>query len=205
MRRLLAVSLLFLATSASAQTVPSFSVAADVGPAFPLGDFADDGAERGWSASVSAAARLTRLFGVYAGYERTSFDVEQAADAADDTWTDSGLGAGVRMWFPVRPGARLQPWAQLGAGWHDLDPLIAGPEFSAIDTDGILTLEGGAGLDVAVAGQRVFVRPAVRYRRYSFEAESPGLTAKTTVSSISFALGVMVVVNPGDDASGRSP
>lgn len=204
MRRLLAVPLLFLATSASAQAVPSFSVAADVGPAFPLGDFADDGADRGWSASVSAAARLTRLFGLYAGYERTSFDVE-AADAADDTWTDSGLGAGVRMWFPVRPGARLHPWAQLGAGWHDLDPLIAGPEFSGIDTDGILTLEGGAGLDVAVAGQRVFVRPAVRYRRYSFEAESVAGTAKTTVSSITFALGLMVVLHPGNDASGRSP
>jgi hypothetical protein len=201
MRRLLAVPLLFLATSASAQGVPSFSVAADVGPAFPLGDFADDGAERGWSASVSAAARLTRLFGLYAGYERTSFDVQQS----DDTWTDSGLGAGVRMWFPVRPGARLHPWAQLGAGWHDLDPLIAGPEFSDIDTDGILTLDGGAGLDVAVAGQRVFVRPAVRYRRYSFEAESPGQTAKTTVSSITFALGMMVVLHPGNDGSGRSP
>lgn len=204
MRRLLAVPLLFLATSASAQGIPAFSVAADVGPAFPLGDFADDGAERGWSASVSAAARLTGLFGLYAGYERTWFDVEAAADAADDTWTDSGLGAGVRMWFPVRPGARIHPWAQLGAGWHDLDPLIAGPEFSSIDTDGIITLEGGAGLDVAVAGERVFVRPAVRYRRYSFEAESPGQTAKTTVSSITVALGLMVVLNPGNDGS-RSP
>ena len=190
MRRMLALPLLLLASSAAAQRTPSLAVAADVGPAFPLGDFADDGAETGWGVGVSATVRLTRLLGVYGSYERTSFDVE---GRGDDAWTDTGMGVGVRVWFPAAERARLHPWAQLGVGWHDLDRPL-GAEFAELDTDGIRTLEGGAGVDVALVRQVLFLRPAIRYRTYSFEVDLGGETAETSASHLTLALGVMAVV-----------
>jgi hypothetical protein len=197
MRRTLAVPLLLLASSAAAQGTPSLSLAADVGPAFPLGEFADDGARVGWGLGVSATVRLTRLFGLYGSYERTSFDVEEAASPGDGTWTDTGLGVGAQIWFPVGDQARIHPWARLGLGWHDLDPPIAGPEFARLDSDRIRTVEGGAGLDIALARQLLFLRPMLRYRRYSFEVESAGGTSSTSISALTLGLGLMVAVGPG--------
>lgn len=194
MRAGLAVPLLLLlAGGAAAQETPSIALAVDAGPAFPLGDFSDDGADIGWGVGVSAAARITRLLGLYVALERTSFDVADAAAPGDGTWTDDGVSVGARLWLPVRHPARLQPWAQLGLGWHDVDPPIAGTEFGELDTDGIATLEGGAGVDVAIIRDRIFLRPALRYRKYDFELELPGETRNTSVSSLTLALGVSVV------------
>lgn len=198
MRRLLAVPVLLalLAPSASAQKTPSLALAADVGPAIPLGEFADDGAELGWGLGVSATVRLGRLLGVYASFERTTFGVEEDAGYPEDDWTDTGYGVGARLWIPVDPDARFHPWAQLGVGWHDLDKPIAGPEFAEVDTDGIMTVEAGAGVDVAIARQVLFLRPMVRYRRYAFELETAGETTETHVSSLTLGLGIVVVVLP---------
>lgn len=203
MRCWLAVPLLMVASSAVAQGTPSLALAADFGPAIPLGEFKDDGAELGWGLGASATVRLTRLLGVYGSYERTSFDLEETTRArGDGTWTDTGLGVGAQLWLPVRERARFHPWIRLGVGWHDLDPPIAGPEFAAVDTEGIRTFEGGGGLDIELARQFLFLRPVVRYRRYSFDVERPGLTSSTNISSITFGLGLVVVAGPSRDGRG---
>jgi hypothetical protein len=200
MRPILAIPLILLATSTAAQA-PSLALAADFGPALPLGEFSDDGAELGWALGVSGTVRLTRLFGLYASYERTSFGVEDTgSNHTDGTWTDRGLGVGARLWVPVRDRPRIQPWAQLGLGWHDLDPPIAGPEFAVLDTQGMLTIEGGAGIDIALAGQVLFFRPTLRYRRYSFSVESPQVTSTSRVSYLALGVGLVAVWTPGNDA-----
>ncbi|HSJ23942.1 MAG TPA: hypothetical protein VK929_04595 [Longimicrobiales bacterium] len=189
----------------SAQALPAIHVAADAGPAFPLGGFADDGAGRGWGGSVSAAVRVTRRLGVYASWERNSFPVSESAPSRGGRrWTDTGLGIGPRLWLPVGDSARVEPWLQVGVGWHDLDPLIAGPAFANLDLDGVLTLEGGGGLDIRLTDRRLFLRPAVRYRSYRFDVEMPDANARTRVSSLTIAVGLAVVVaRPSDPAAPR--
>lgn len=184
MRRLLILALLtaIAANPAAAQRSPPIYLAVDAGPSFPLGAFADDGARRGWAGSLSAAVRVTRRLGVYGAWERTSFPVsESAPSGGGQDWTDTGVGVGLRVWLPVSDSARVQPWVQAGPGWHDLDPLIAGPAFQRLDLDGVLALEAGGGLDIRLTGRRLFLRPAVRYRSYRFAVDMPDGTARTRV------------------------
>ncbi len=193
MRRLLAITLVLIANSAAAQQTPSLAVGVDLGPAFPIGAFADQGAETGWTGNVAATVRLTRVLGVSASYARASFGVGTTAQSGGkDRWTDSGLGAGVRFWYPLREQARLQPWLQLGLGWHRLDPLLAGPAFSSIDTDRILTLEGSAGLEYVLAPRLLLLGPTLRYRSYGFKANTPTATLKTAVKWWSLSAGVAI-------------
>jgi hypothetical protein len=196
MRCLVAVPLLLLATTAAAQT-PTFSIAADLGPAIPLGSFANDGARVGWSSGASAALRIRQPIGVYLSLERTSFPID-AARAATTTgrWTDTGVGAGVRVWLPVAAQSIVQPWIQLGAGLHTTDAPIAGPRFADVDTERIRTLESSGGVDIALGGQRLLLRPNVRYRRYAFSVTSPSQTERSTISSLVLALGLAFVTGP---------
>jgi hypothetical protein len=195
-----------LATAGSAQQAPAVYLAADLGPAFPLGDFADDGAGRGWGGSASAAVRVTRRLGIYGSWERNSFPVSETAPSGGGRrWTDTGLGVGPRLWLPVSDAARMEPWVQVGVGWHDLDPLIAGPAFANLDLEGILTLEGGGGLDIRLTDRRLFLRPAVRYRSYRFEVEMPAGNARTRVSSLTVAIGLSFVVAGTPDRGAPRP
>jgi hypothetical protein len=197
MRALLVLPLLLLAGSAAAQRTPSVTLAADFGPSFPFGDFADDGAETGWGLGVSGAVRITRGIGVYASYERATFDIDSSAAGADvEDWTDSGIGVGARFWFPTAANARVQPWTQLGIGWHDVDPPPGRAEFADVDTDGIRTIEGGGGIDIAVAKRTLFLRPAIRYRKYSFEADAGQSVSKRSVAYLTLALGAAIVIAP---------
>ena len=191
-RPVLSLLLLLAAAPAAGQRTPSLALAADIGPAFPLGEFSDDGARRGWGFGASATLRVTRLLGAFIAAERTTFDVEESASPGDGTWTDDGLSVGVRAWLPVRDDARVHPWAQLGVGWHDVDPPIAGAEFAGLETDGIRTLESGAGVDVAILREKLFLRPAARYRKYDFELELGDDVRRTSVSSLTVAVGVGV-------------
>jgi hypothetical protein len=210
MLRILAVTLLLAASHAAAQVHPSLSLAADAGPAFPLGEFADDGAGIGWGLGLSATVGFTRHLGLYASYERFSFPVDETApDPGDGTWTDSGIGVGAHLWFPVRDPSRVHPWVRLGVGWHDLDPPIAGSPFTGVNTRGVRTLEGGAGLDIALARQILFLQPVARYRRYRFEADIAGVTSTSTTSYLMLGVGLMAVIgrrvgdpSPADPAAG---
>lgn len=192
---MIALTLLLMASGALAQTTPSIDLGVDVGPSVPLGEFADDGAGLGLGFSVSATVRPIRLLGVYAAYERTSFPVDEAARPDDDDrWTDNGFSVGVRFWVPVRESSRLHPWGRLGVGWHDLDQPLGGPEFSLVDTEGVRTIGGAAGVDLVLANQAILLRPTVRYRRYSFTVESPTETSTSRVAFLTFGLGAAVVV-----------
>lgn len=200
MSRVLVVPLLLLAASAAAQETPSLVLSGNVGPAFPFGDLADDGAGTGWGIGASAAVRILEPLGIFASYERTSFPVEPSpGSGAADHWTDTGVGVGAQIWLPVRAGSRLHPWVRLGVGWHDLDALIAGPEFSGLDMDGIRTLDAGGGIDIALARPALFLRPVVRYRRYSFEVRSGSTTATTRPASLMVGLGLVLVLAERDD------
>ncbi len=196
MRYALALGLLLVANSAVAQKAPALILGAGGGVAIPLGDFADDGANTGWMVNASASVRITRVLGAYASYERLTFGLDDsAASGGDDSWVDSGVGVGAQLWVPMREDARVQPWVRLGVGWHDLDPLIAGGAFSSEDTKGIRTLEGGVGLDIAVAGRSLFIRPTARYRRYSFSVTVDGQESSTSVSSLTLSLGAALALS----------
>jgi hypothetical protein len=198
MRRVLAVSLLLAANQVAAQQLPSLALGADFGPAIPLGDFADQGAELGWTANLSATVRLTRLLGVSAFYARSSFGLEDLA--GHGPWTDSGFGGAARVWLPVGHGTRMQPWMQLGVGRHDLDPLFGRLGLASLDTEGITTIEGSAGIDVPLTPRLLLLGPTFRYRKYSFEVEpapkagATGRTWEATISSFSVGAGLAVVV-----------
>jgi hypothetical protein len=211
MRRLFTGPLLPLlfTTTALAQGIPSLGVSADVGAAIPLGEFARDGAGTGLSLGASASFRLTRVLGAYASWERASLPVKQSAGApGDGTWTDNGVGGGVRLWLPVKPERRMHPWAQLGLGWHDLDAPIAGAQYSVLDTKGLRTIEAGGGVDIALDAKRIwFLRPIVRYRRYSFTVEAPGETSRSRASYLTIGLGLVMARGPGvsQDSTPGSP
>lgn len=201
MHRALAVPLLplFLSTGALAQRVPRLNIAGDIGMAIPLGAFDSDGASAGRSLGTSASLRLTRVFGIYASLERTSFPVSQTARApGDGTWTDLGVGGGVRLWGPPGIKGRVHPWAQLGIGRHNVDAPIADPQYSVLDTKGILTIEGGAGIDIALGpGRMWYARPIVRYRRYSFSVDAPAASATNRISYFAIGIGLVLAVGPG--------
>jgi hypothetical protein len=201
MRRLLALPLLpLLATTAAlAQGTPSLGIASDAGAAIPVGAFASDGASVGLSLGLSAAVRLTRVFGIYTSLERTAFPIKQSAGApGDGSWKDMAVGGGVRLWLPVPEERRLHPWAQVGFGWHNLDAPIVGQQFSAIDTKGLRTLEAGAGVDIALESKRIFfLRPIVRYRRYAFALDAPPTTVTSSVSYLTLGVGLVMAVGPG--------
>lgn len=191
---------LLVATPAFAQGTPSLGLAGDVGAAIPLGEFSRDGARVGLSLGASGSLRLSRVLGAYASWEHTAFPIGSSADAAPraGTWTDTGWGGGVRLWLPVREERRMHPWAQLGLGWHDLDSPIAGPQYSVLDTKGLRTIEAGAGVDIAIEKKRIwFLRPIVRYRRYSFTVESPGASSSSRISYLTVGLGLVAAIGPG--------
>ncbi len=190
-----------MTTAARAQGNQAVGISADVGAAVPLGAFASDGAKAGLALGATATLRLTSVLGVYASLERTAFPVKQsAASPGDGTWTDMGVGAGVRLWVPSREDRRLRPWAQIGLALHNLDAPIAGVEYAVIDTKGLLTIEGGAGLDIALGTKRVwFLRPIVRYRRYSFKVEAPNATATSRSSYLTFGVGVVMAIGRGNE------
>ncbi|NJD09224.1 MAG: porin family protein [Gemmatimonadetes bacterium] len=191
MRRLLAVALLLIANSVSGQQARPLALGFDLGPALPIGEFADDGAELGWAANLSATLRITPTLGVSASYSRTTFGLDEAATSSgNDNWTDSGVGVGARLWYPKRDEqSRFRSWLQLGLGWHDLDPLIAGPEFSVIDTEGILTPEGSGGIEFVISPRLLLLGPTLRYRRYTFEVETATGALKSRISWLSVAVG----------------
>lgn len=208
MRSLLPLPWMFVASVLSAQGTPSPSLAADVGLAIPVGQFARDGAQVGRSVGVSATMRFTRHLGVYGSYEQAAFGLESTTRArGDGTWTDTGLGLGGRLWLPLRDDSRMHPWLQLGLGWHDLDAPIAGQEYAVLDTKGLRTLEGGAGIDIALDRRRVlFLRPMARYRRYDFEVTSSGGTARSRIAYVTLNIGLVVARGPGvpRDSSART-
>ena len=142
-----------------------------------------------------ATLRLNRLFGVYASLERTTFSIEETAEfEREDRWTDTGLGVGGKVWIPVEEDARLHPWATLGVSWHDVDAPIAGPAFAGVDTEGIRSLDVSAGFDLLVAGRTFFLRPTARYRKYSFEVDTPEFSGESSISYLALAVGVLVVL-----------
>jgi hypothetical protein len=196
MRVALAVLPLFLLSMpAGAQQRAPLDVAGDVGIAIPLGEFADDGAGVGWSAAITGALRVAGPLGIFASVERASFGVDPTRQGVTaDRWTDTGVAAGVRLWRPAAADARLRPWVQVGMGLHFTDAPLGGPEFAAVDTDGIRTIEGGAGVDIALFSQRLLVRPTARYRRYRFELETPARTMRNTAQYVALAVGLVVPV-----------
>lgn len=202
MRRVLAVSILALVASSAAlaQGGQAMGIAIDAGAALPLGAFARDGATSGLTMGATATLRVTSSIGVYASLERTMIPVSRSAPApGDGSWTDQGVGAGVRLWLPQREDRRLRPWAQLGLALHDLDQPIAGTEFARIDTKGLVTVEGGAGLDIALEARRIwFLRPIVRYRRYAFEVETPSATARSQSSFLTLGVGLVMAFGAGN-------
>jgi hypothetical protein len=199
MRVALAVLFLLAAMPAGAQQPAGarqpapLAIAGDIGVAIPLGEFADDGAGAGWSAGATGTLRIAGPLGVFASLERTSFRVTPTrVGITADRWTDTGVAAGLRFNGAVAAGARLWPWAQVGLGLHFTDAPLGGPEFSAVDTDGIRTIEGGAGVDIVLFSQRLFLRPTGRYRSYRFDLGSPAGTTRSRARYAVLAVGVVM-------------
>lgn len=190
-----------LAATAEAQVLPRATVAAEAGLAFPLGQFRDDGAGLGWMAGLTGTWRVRSPVALYVTAERTTFGVEDAPAGDMDHWTDTGFGAGLRLWLPLGAERRWLPWVQLGAAWHDTDAPLADSAFAVLDTDGIVTLDAAAGVDVALPGRKVMLRPALKYRRYRYELRVDEATSRTSVSWLTLGLGFVLPLGSADPGS----
>ena len=150
---LAAVAVVTAAGSAGAQLPIPLSVEGRADAAFPVGNFGD-GVKTGWSVGASAALGVAPGFGIYGGYSRAQFELENFdADVVDQGFS-VGLTAAI-------PGAgRLSPWVGGGLVFHDLEVE------DDIEGDSDMGFELGAGIAVPVA-PGVRLTPGVGYRRYS--------------------------------------
>lgn len=164
-----AAGLLVGSTGAAAQGMLGVEVRG--GAAFPTGDLKDlMNAETGVSYGVTATLQAIPMLGIYAGYERAEFGVDDALDA-DASLTDQGFAAGGKLSLPL--GATgLGPWVRAGAVYNQL----SGDSDSAQGTfedERKLGFEVGAGLTFPL-GMVVSVTPGIRYRTYGSDRSVGG-------------------------------
>jgi opacity protein-like surface antigen len=140
---------------AHAQSIIPLAVEARASAAVPVGDFKDfeGGIGTGYGFGVNGELKLSPLFGVYGGYSWTGYDL----DAADETLTQQGLDAGIRLGLG-RGLIPLGPYARGGIVYHKLDD---GHDHG---DERKLGYEVGAGLSFPL-GAVISVTPEVSYTR----------------------------------------
>lgn len=173
-----AVAAIATVAPASAQMLP-LGVEVRGGAAFPMGDFGDVfAAETGVSYGVTASLQATSLLGVYAGFERAEFGVDDTALGEADL-TDQGFAFGARLSLPFGGLTGLGPWVRAGAVYNQISR-ETDSTVGDFESDRKFGFEVGGGLSIPL-GMVVSVTPGVRYRTYS-----PGLTGNLSDTNVSY-------------------
>lgn len=161
------------AAAANAQgTAPSTPLSIEIrgGAALPMGDLSDDdegGAETGYTFGANATFQATPMLGIYAGWTRSSFGVE---DAEDVSIRDQGFEAGVKAMFGggTMP---VSPFVKGGVLFHTLSVAGEGEGVEAeVESDNAIGFEVGGGVAIPL-GQRMSVTPALTYSKFSTDEE----------------------------------
>jgi hypothetical protein len=161
---------------AAAQVTLPLQLTLSGGAAFPLGEFGrDDAFETGWGFEVNASMQIAQSVGLYAGYDRYTFQFDQDVffgfGQQQGDLVDQGFAGGVLLAMPSSSFS-VSPWIRGGAVYNsaklDYDNLDNEPE-----SDSALGFEVGAGLDFPL-GYVVSIAPSVRYRSYApdFDGQS---------------------------------
>ncbi|HEX2190233.1 MAG TPA: hypothetical protein VHG51_15100 [Longimicrobiaceae bacterium] len=152
--------LLACAAPAAAQDLSALSVGGRVLATHPVGE-RGAGLDGGTGFGLDVGWELRPGLTLYAGYARTVFPVEGAADAADRV--DSGIGLGV---LTRRPVAGVPLWFRFGLLLHVAETRLASGGGDGLD-DGWTGagLESGVGVALRV-GRRVELLPGVLYAAY---------------------------------------
>ncbi|HEV2147410.1 MAG TPA: outer membrane beta-barrel protein [Longimicrobiaceae bacterium] len=160
-----AVAAVGLAESARAQSLVPLAVEARASAAVPTGSFSDfeGGIGTGYGFGVNGSLKLNPLLGIYGGYSWTGYDL----DARDETLTQQGLDAGVRVGLGLLP---MRPYARGGVVYHKLD------DGHGHDNERKLGYEVGAGLSFPL-GMVISVTPEVTYTRINDAIEGQDLSA----------------------------
>jgi opacity protein-like surface antigen len=155
------------AAAANAQgTAPSTPLSIEVrgGVAIPQGDLKDDGdAKTGYTFGANATFQATPMFGVYAGWSRNSFGIEDTEDAS---FVDQGFDAGVKVSF-AGGSMPVSPFVRGGVVFHKLS--LQGEDEGVeveIESDNAIGFDVGAGVSIPL-GQRMSVTPALSYSKFN--------------------------------------
>jgi hypothetical protein len=168
------------------------------GLGFPTGDFptrglvAQEAVESGAGFALRGTYRVIPALGVYAGFERYSFGVDEEEAAGPDlNFVDSGFSAGAQLSLPLGMITGVSPWVRGGAIFHIFDYELeedagANPDTSS---DRTLGFEAGAGVDIPL-GLILSFTPGVTYR--SYEPQFEGLTNGERLSYLAVEMGLRV-------------
>jgi opacity protein-like surface antigen len=186
-----AAAVAFGAGSAQAQQLP-LSIEIRGGAALPTGDWNDDDVfETGLGFGAAVTFRPTSALGVYAGWDRFSFgvdDEEAGEEEVDASLNDSGFRAGAELALPVS-GAPVSPFVSAGVFYGKTELEVDGDVGSVgFETDSSIGFEAAVG--VGFNAGPVTVRPAVGYRTRSLEFEGEEAGEDDTISYFTFILGI---------------
>jgi hypothetical protein len=164
------------ASPAAAQSPIPFAVEARGGLAFPAADL-NPHAEMGVGYGATVTVQLLPNYGLYGGWSRTEFPLEQEGARA----TDSGFALGLTAAYPGLLGG-VTPYFGSGILFHDLE------------VENLVVPEGDRGLGVELGGgvvlplgQRVRVTPGLGYRWYTAPFVD---NASATISYLSVSVGL---------------
>lgn len=187
----LAVAAVLLATvqDAAAQT-PRLAVEVRGSYAIPSGDWNEDELfESGFGAGATVTAMFAPRMGVYAGWERFQFAIDEeqlGVDGAEGDGIDQGFRAGLASFLPIGADSSLAITAELGAIYNTFEISASdGNNSAGIESDASVGFEAGVGLAVPIA-TRLQVTPSVRVRWHDVEFDD--FEGSDTVQY--FALGV---------------
>ena len=178
---LAAAAVFGVAEQAAAQVLP-FAVEVRGGYAIPTGDLAEgDGIEDGLGFGANLQLSIMPMIGVYAGWERYSFGVEDLDDASI---IDSGFRGGLQFNAPLATFTGVSPFVFGGAIYNSTEMEI-GDESAESDSSVGFEVGGGVGIQLA---PMFTLTPALRYRTHSSEFEG----SDDSVSYLSIDVGLKV-------------
>ena len=152
------------ASGAAAQSAIPLALEVRGGAAVPTGDLKSAlNAETGVSYGITATLNAIPMIGIYAGYERSDFSVDNDA-MADADLTDQGFAFGGKLTLPLGLTG-LGPWVRGGAVYNKLSR-DAAATVDDFDDERKWGFEVGGGLAIPL-GTVVSVTPGVRYRTHT--------------------------------------
>lgn len=171
---MLLTALFAVPRAAEAQVSLPVQLGLSGGAAFPMGELGrDEAVSTGWGFEVNAVMQVAPAVGVYAAYDRYTFEFDERgflgiAQSRGDL-QDQGFAGGVILAVPA-VGLGLSPWIRGGAVYNSLEIDYDNRETDP-ESDASLGFEVGAGLEFPL-GFVVSMSPSVRYRSYA--ADVPG-------------------------------
>lgn len=178
----------FAATAhAQAPTTP-LSIEIRGGAALPMGDLSEDNgdatAETGYTFGLNANFQATPVIGIYAGWSRSSYGIE---DVEDVSIRDQGFSGGIKASFAG--SMPVTPFLKGGVLFHELS--ISGDDGETeaeISSDNALGFEIGGGVAIPL-GQRVSVTPGITYSKFN-TSEDDELFADVNVGGLRLDVGL---------------